>query len=57
MVRGFKTLRSMEEGGGPLPLLSSLSEGQLEQNFVVCNYVTNWIKNHNKIDDINTGPL
>ena len=28
-------------GGNPLPLLSSLSEGQLEQNFVVCNYVTN----------------
>ena len=41
-------------GGDPLPLLSSLSEGQLEQNFFLCNYVTNSIKNHN---DINTGPL
>ena len=50
-------LHEVWEGGDPLPLLSSLSEGQLEQNFVVCNYVTNWIKNHNKIDDIDTGLL
>ena len=47
MIQGFKTSRGMGGGGGggnPLPLLSSLSEGQLEQN-------------HNKIDDVNTGPL
>ena len=28
-----------------------------EQNLVVYKYVTNWIQNHDKIDDITTGPL
>ena len=39
------------------PPLFQLSEVQLEQNLVVCKYVTNCIQNHNKIDDITTGSL
>ena len=34
-----------------------LFEGQMKQNLVVCKYVTNSIQNHNKIDDVITGPL
>ena len=55
-----KSMRSGGGGGGGgfhHPSLFPLFEGQLKQNLVVCNYVTNYTKNHNKIDDIITGPL
>ena len=41
----------------PPPLLFPLPEGQLEQNLVVCKYVTNCLQNPNKTDDCTTGPL
>ena len=33
-------------------LLISLSEGQIEQNFVICKYVTNCLHNHNETVDV-----
>ena len=47
--------RSMRYGNS-IPSLFPSFEDQMKQNLVVCKYVTNFTQNHNKIDDVLTGP-
>ena len=44
-------------GVNSTPSLFPLFKGQLKQCLVVLKYVTNCIQNHNKSDDVITGPL
>ena len=39
----------------PPPSLFPFPKGQLEQNLIICKYVTNCLQNHNKIDDVTIG--
>ena len=49
--------RGVMGGVDSTPYLLPLFESQFQQNLVECKYVTNFIQNLNKIDDVITGPL